>query len=254
MDKLDRIFELHNILGNHRRPVPFEALRQKMECSERSLRRTIDFLRYNLGAPLEYDRENNGWYYAEEQHGCYELPGLWLNAQELYALLVSYNLLNALQPDVLSEHIEPIKQRIENILQHRHAGNPEISKRIRILQQAARPADTNKFRQIAGATLERRQIKVLYRSRTQDELTERVVSPQRMVYYRSNWYLDAWCHLRQQLRTFSLDRLQPYATLEEAAVNIPASELDEHFTTAYGIFAGAVEHKALLHFSSDAAR
>ena len=254
MDKLDRIYELNTILNSHRRPVPMETLCQKLECSDKTARRAIETLQTLTGAPIEYHREQNGWHYAGEQQGRYELPGLWLTATELYALLVSYNLLSALQPDVLSDHISPIKERIEGILQHKHAGSPDIAQRIRILQQAARPADSEQFRKIAGATLEQRQIKVLYRSRGQDELTERVLSPQRIIYYRSNWYLDAWCHLRQQLRTFSLDCLQPYATLDEAAVTIAEEELEAHYTPAYGIFAGAVKHKAILQFSNNAAR
>jgi predicted DNA-binding transcriptional regulator YafY len=37
--------------------------------------------------------------------------------------------------------------------------------------------------------------------------TEREVSPQRLVHYRDNWYLDAWCHLREDVRSFSIDAI-----------------------------------------------
>ncbi|MDT8429578.1 MAG: WYL domain-containing protein [Pseudomonadales bacterium] len=49
--------------------------------------------------------------------------------------------------------------------------------------------------------------RIKYSSRSKEELSERWVSPQRLVYYRDNWYLDAWCHLREGLRMFSIDRL-----------------------------------------------
>jgi len=254
MDKFDRIFQLHQLLNSHRYPLSLNTLQEKMECSESTARRTLMTLRDRFNAPIEYDREKNGYYYDLAQGQTWELPGLWFNPQELYALLVSHNLLDQLQPDVLSDHIQPLKQRIESILQQRHAGSPDLSKRIRIFQQGARPTDIEHFRQIASATLQRRQIKLLYHGRERDQTTERTVSPQRLTYYRSNWYLDAWCHLRKGLRTFALDRLSPVEIQQVAAREISDEALDEHFAHAYGIFAGQPAHCAQLRFTSEAAR
>jgi len=254
MDKFDRIFQLHQLLSSHRYPLSLGTLQDKLACSESTARRALHSLRDTLGAPLEYDRERNGYCYDLKQGQTWELPGLWFNAQELYALMVSHNLLDQLQPDVLSDHIQPLKQRIEEILQQKHAGSPDLSKRIRIFQQAARPTDLDAFRQIASATLQRRQIKLLYHGRERDQTTERTVSPQRLTYYRSNWYLDAFCHLRKELRTFSLDRLSPVETLQIAAKEISDERLDAHFSPAYGIFAGTPTDNARLRFSPQAAR
>ncbi len=254
MDKFDRIFQLHQLLNSHRYPLPLNTLQEKMECSESTVRRAYKTLRDKLGAPIEYDREQNGYYYDVAQGQTWELPGLWFNDQELHALLVSHNLLDQLQPDVLSDHIQPFKQRIESILQQRYAGSPDLSKRIRIFQQGARPTDLEHFRQIASAILQRWQIRLLYHGRERDQTTERTVSPQRLTYYRSNWYLDAWCHLRKELRTFALDRLRPVETLQATAREISEETLDEHFAQAYGIFAGQPAHSAQLRFTPEAAR
>jgi len=254
MDKFDRIFQLHQLLNSHRYPLSLNTLQEKMECSESTVRRTYKTLRDKLGAPVEYDGEQNGYYYDVAQGQTWELPGLWFNDQELYALLVCHSLLGQLQPGVLSDHIQPLKQRIENILQQRHAGSPDLTKRIRIFQQASRPAGLDCFRQIASATLQRRQIRLLYHGRERDQTSERTVSPQRLIYYRSNWYLDAFCHLREELRTFSLDRLSPVETLQIAAKEISDDILDEHFAQAYGIFAGKPTHNAQLRFTPQAAR
>ena len=254
MDKFDRIFQLHQLLRNHRYPLSLNTLQQKMECSESTVRRALKALGNSLHAPIEYNRERNGYYYCQTQGQTYELPGLWFNPQELHALLVSYNLLDQLQPDVLGEHIQPLKQRIESILQQKHAGSPEISKRVRIFQQGARPTNLDHFRQITSATVQRQQIRLLYHGRERDKTTERTVSPQRLIYYRSNWYLDAWCHLRNELRTFSLDRIRPIARLKISALEVNNETLDEHFTNAYGIFAGQPTHNAHLRFTPEVAR
>ena len=254
MDKFDRIFQLHNLLHSRRLPVALKTINKELECSERTARRIIALLKDYLGAPIEYDRERNGYHYAQNKQSLYELPGLWFAPDELYALMVSHKLLADLQPGLLGSHISPIKNRIEHLLTHQYAGNLELGRRVRIFQLASRPVDLSHFRMISSALLERKKIRVLYHGRERDKTTERTVSPQRLIYYRSNWHLDAWCHLRHDLRNFSLDRLHPVEVFSDNAKEISDTQLDEHFSPGYGIFSGEARHIAVLRFSSVAAR
>jgi predicted DNA-binding transcriptional regulator YafY len=93
-----------------------------------------------------------------------------------------------------------------------------------------------------------------YYTRSGARRDQRTVSPQRLVYYRDNWYLDAWCHLRDGLRTFGIDAIETVQALEEPSLEVSAEELDSHFAGAYGIFAGAAEHRAVLRFEPMRAR
>jgi hypothetical protein len=88
MDKFDRIFELHKILSHRRRPVPGEELQECLECSRATLGRVVQLMRDYLNMPIVYDRTRNGYYYDRSGDAPIELPGLWLNASELYALLI----------------------------------------------------------------------------------------------------------------------------------------------------------------------
>jgi predicted DNA-binding transcriptional regulator YafY len=118
---------------------------------------------------------------------------------------------------------------------------------------ASRPAG-EWFQVLAAATLQRRKVRMTYHGRERNRSTERVVSPQRLVHYRDNWLMDAWCHLREGLRTFSIDRVRAAEELSEPARNIPDAELDEYFASAYGIFAGRANKSAVLRFSAERAR
>ena len=80
------------------------------------------------------------------------------------------------------------------------------------------------------------------------------VSPQRLVHYRDNWYLDGWCHWRRGLRTFSIDRVRDARELDETADNVREDRLDEHLATSYGIFSGKANKEAVLRFSPERAR
>jgi predicted DNA-binding transcriptional regulator YafY len=214
----------------------------------------MDEMRTFLGAPVESTRqEGGGYWYAEDQRGTYELPGLWFNASEIHALLVLSELLGRVQPGFLQAELAPLRKRIEALLTAKHASSPDIARRIRILGIATR-ATGEHFMSCADAVLRRRDLVLHYHSRSRDELTERTVSPQRLVHYRDNWYLDAWCHRDQALRTFSVDRIRAAQILEQPAREISDAELDRHFATAFGIFAGEPTDTAVLRFTPGAAR
>ena len=254
MDRFDRIFRLNQILQAARLPVSRKTIEDELECSTATAKRVIDELRNFLGAPLEYDRERNGYYYDRQGAHPYELPGLWFSEAELHALLTVQQLLAKAQPGLLDEQLAPLRERIDALLRdQRTGGGDEIGRRVRILSMAARPAG-DYFRVVAGAVLKRRRLHLHYRDRVNDAETEREVSPQRLVHYRDNWYLDAWCHLRGALRSFALDRILSAASLAEAADEIPDETLHQHYASAYGIFAGKSEHTALLRFTPERAR
>jgi predicted DNA-binding transcriptional regulator YafY len=254
MDKFDRIYKLHHILVGRRTPIALEDLMTELECTKATVYRLIHVLENYLGAPIERDKELGGFRYRPTSDGrAFELPGLWFTAQELQALVVFQRLLRTLEPGLLDEQLSPLAGRIEELLRHRRLGLGEAVSRIRILGMASRPTG-EWFRIAAEGVLQRRRLRIRYHSRSRDEITERTVSPQRLTHYRDNWYLDAWDHLREALRTYSVDHIRHAARLAEAAREVAERELDEHYASAYGIFAGKANKTAVLRFSSERAR
>jgi predicted DNA-binding transcriptional regulator YafY len=75
-----------------------------------------------------------------------------------------------------------------------------------------------------------------------------------LVYYKNTWYLDAYCHLRNELRSFSVDGIQKTLKIKSIAIDIPELELDENYTKSYGIFSGKPTQKVKLRFTPEAAR
>ena len=255
MHNFQRIYQLHRILAAHCLPVSHKRLEDELECSRATVTRTIDALRDYFNAPLEYDRERNGYYYSPKENGAFELPGVWFDANELYALLTAQQLLEQIEPGLLGTQLKPVKDRLEKILAAQHFGNPRITaNRIRILCMMDRQAELKHFQSAASAVLQRKQLRIVYRSRSLDQQTERTVSPQRLTHYRDNWYLDAWCHKREALRSFAVERIVASQMLDHAAHEINEIELNEHFATGYGIFAGKASQTAILRFTAERAR
>ena len=192
MDKFDRIYKIHNILKTRRTPVPRAELAHRLDdCAESTVYRLIRVMRDYLGAPNEWNEEIGGYYYKQDvQGGSYELPGLWFNARELQALLVFDRLFESLEPGLLGEHLAPLTRRVTELLEHKRLGLSEAARRVRVIGMAARPAG-EWFHVLAGAMLQRRQLRLRYHARSRNEVSERMVCPQRLVHYRDNWYLDA---------------------------------------------------------------
>ena len=254
MERTERIYTVHRLLGSARRPVSSRRLMEELECSRATLMRTLRELRDFLGAPIAYDREANGFRYTPDGGQPFELPGLWLRADEIYALLTADRLLAQAQPGLLDPWLAPLRQRLEALLSHEHLGNGELPRRVRILSLAHRHTDSRHFGAVADALLQRRRLHLHYSGRTRNDRTERQVSPQRLVHYRDNWYLDAWCHQRDALRTFALERIDQAQIQDEPASEIPDSDLDRWLTAAYGIFAGPATAEAVLRFTPERAR
>ena len=92
-----------------------------------------------------------------------------------------------------------------------------------------------------------------YYSRSRGRENDRVVSPQRVLYYRGNWYLDAWCHEKQAGRRFAIDAVRLVSVLDEPAAMLQA-EGNNSDDQGYGIFAGVAGYTAVLIFDAEAAR
>jgi predicted DNA-binding transcriptional regulator YafY len=253
LDRFDRIFELNRILQAARHPVSRQRLEEELECSRATIKRLIEDMRLHLNAPIVYDRDHNGYKYDLAEGAMYELPGLWFNASELHALLTVQQVLTSVEPGLLDPHLRPLQKRIGDLLELQRPGFDGLAARVRVIQMGARLGGRH-FQTVAGTLAQRQRLWIRYFTRGSDLHSEREVSPQRLTYYRDNWYLDAWCHLREGLRTFALDAIEAARPVSATALQVTDADIEQHFAASYGIFAGAAAQVAVLRFSPERAR
>jgi predicted DNA-binding transcriptional regulator YafY len=236
---------------------------QTLEVSRSTLNRDIAVLRERLGMPIRWDGERGGWYLDRSAGQQYELPNLSFSADEVHALLTMQHLLSNLDAGgLLGSHIEPLRRKLHGMLGSGAASAAEVARRIRVRTVGARRIVLPHFQAVGSALLRRRRLVLFYRARSAGEdgaeplppTEPREVSPQRLVHYRDNWYLDAWCHHREALRSFSVDAIERVQVLDAAAAEIADEDLDAALGAGYGIFAGRDVRWAMLRFSADRAR
>lgn len=253
MREIDRLYRYKSLLLS-RHAIPSEELMATLGISIATLKRDLATLRQRLNLPVAYDRQLGG-YRLEAHHGKRELPGLWLSPEELVALATLQQLLANFAPGLLADKLSPLKERLSSLLHDIDIDSLGLSQRMRVVHAGQRRLPPEAFDTVASATLQRKRLWLRHFNRSTGERVEREVSPQQLVHYRDNWYLDAWCHLRDGLRSFSVDALERCRVLDD----VPALEMDpdalkQAMQAGYGIFSGAPKARARLRFSAERAR
>ena len=254
MNRTERFYRIDQLLASSQ-AVAKQTLLDELEISWATLKRDIAYMRDRLNAPILFDSLLKGYRFDTPAVGPrYELPGLWFSPDETYALLNLHQLLSELEPALLEPLVAPLSSRLEAIVAEQGDSFTEVAKRIRLVKIGARKERLAFFETLSKALLCHQRVRVIHYNRTDDKQSERVLSPQRLVYYRNNWYLEAWCHNKAALRGFSVDALKAVDVLNQPVKEIPGIELDAEFNSSYGIYGGQPHQVASLRFSPAAAR
>jgi predicted DNA-binding transcriptional regulator YafY len=254
MDRTERFYQIDQLLQPGR-PVPIERFLEALGVSRATFKRDLEYMRDRLNAPIEWDRFDGGYRYAEPAGGpSFALPGMWFNASEVHALLMMQQLLGDLQPGLLEAQVQPLQARLRALLGSADHSPEEVERRFRLVSAARRTLTVRHFEAVASATLRRRRLRIAHYSRQSDETTERIVSPQQLIFYRENWYLVAWCHLRRDIRSFAIDAISQAELLDAPARDVGRTALAEVMESGYGIFSGREVTWATLRFAAERAR
>lgn len=256
VDRTERFYKIERMLRSQQ-VVSFATLLAQLEVSPATLKRDLEYMRSRLQAPIEFDRAAGGYRLAETAgtSGRHELPGMWFSPAEIHALLTLQHLVANLRTgSLIGPHLDAVTQRLRVALGSGAGDADELGRRVRILGIATRDIRLEHFELVGSALLRRRRLHVAYFARGRGETSERDLSPQRLVHYRDNWYLDAYCHVREDVRSFALDAIESARMLDEAATEIEDATLDARLGSGYGIFSGEDVTWARLKFTPERAR
>ena len=256
MSKTERLYRIQRMLTDHG-VVSADRFIETLEISRATFKRDLEYLRDRIGTPIIWDAEAGGYRIEAKKGGetLHTLPGLWLNEAEISGLLASVDLLSKLEPTpLIGKQITPIRARLEKILELNDFPSHEIKRRIKLIPLGHRKTEAKFFQVIAHAVLSRKRIEIRHFGRVDAQHTSREVSPLRLVYYRDNWYLDAFCHMRDDIRSFSIDAIVAVNETDKVAVSVEDEILSRQLDAGYGIFAGKQLKTAKLKFNPFRAR
>lgn len=252
MAEIDRYYAYQSLFTS-RKAVPKNEFLKKLEISSATFKRDLTMLRDRLNTPIIFDRDLGG-YRLENPDAFEQLPGLWFSQEEALALMTIQSMISQLEPGLLGPKLKPLQTRLNKILETQGADANILAERIRVVHAGKRRMPLKSFELIAKATVDRKQIEIVHLNRQTGESLKRIISPQQLIHYRDNWYVDAWCHLRGGIRSFSIDAIESSMLLDKAAKDIDRDQLRKQMESGYGIFGGQAKAWAELKFTPERAR
>ena len=253
MARFEKLQDLFAILCRTREPLTLEALCDEMSASQATVKRLIAFLRDQRGLDIRYDREQKGYRLERSPDDPNAAVLLGLSGREISALLEAEAVLEQIPPGFLREETQAARARLGRVRQQALGRGP-LKDRVRLRMSQLRTTSADAFATVLSALRSRRRLQFVYRSRSRDEEKSRSASPLRLTFYRSNWYLAAWCHEREEMRVFSVDRISAPRCLAEPVYDPPGELIAAELDSGYGIFTGRADKVAVLRFNELAAR
>lgn len=169
-------------------------------------------------------------------------------------MLTMHQLASSMEPGLISEQSRSLLTRITHLLGTADDDPRDVLSYLRVLHSATRRKASAWFEIIAHATVRQRRLQISYYTRSRDQTTQRLVSPQRLLHYRENWYLLAWCHKVNELRLFAVDAIRHAELRKQSSRPVAEKKLDQMTGSGFGIFGGKAKYRARLRFSPTAAR
>ncbi|WP_099240687.1 helix-turn-helix transcriptional regulator [Synechococcus sp. BDU 130192] len=204
--QLERLLEIDRLIRSRERQTQV-SLAQTLEVSERTIRNDVNFLRDRYDAPLEYDR-NQGWYYTDSN---WRLPTIPVTQGELFALTLGARMLESYSGSIyqiqLRETIERIAERLpeQSVINLRQLAEERVHFRVGGEIQL----NPEIWQALIEASERSQSVLMRYYSPQRQQISERIFDPYVLDIYRaSNPYVWGYCHLREEVRQFRIDRIR----------------------------------------------
>lgn len=201
-----RITHIHRLISAGRYPgVPFLA--EKIEVSRRTIERDIEKLRDFFGAPIEYDHYKKGYYYLEP----FELPHVKLTEGEALALVFSQHLFSQYKVTSFDSQLKTAIDKLYGMLPDTISLDlNSVSELISFDVKPPRGEEdrlSNTYEKLLQVISKRTTVTIEYYTAYRDETTVRDVDPYHLRYHHGAWYLIGYCHNRDCVRVFAIDRI-----------------------------------------------
>ncbi len=150
---------------------------------------------------MKFDRDRNGYFYTNPS---WRIPLPQLSEGELLALFLAERLLHQYRGTPFAADISRVFQKITAMLPDSVTLNmDQLAQAYTFRVQNTDAGEPKQFRALLQAVERRRRLELIYWSASRDETLRRLVDPYHLAAIDGDWFLIAYCHLREEVRTFS---------------------------------------------------
>jgi proteasome accessory factor B len=174
------------------------------EVSIKTIQRDLEFMRYQLDAPLEYSAKHRGYYYTEEN---FKLPALSMKESELFGMYLSEKLLAQYEGTPIYKTLCSVFEKIEQSLPDKISMDPtKDQNKFTVIPPFSTTVVPEVWETLIDSLRTSQQIQVEYKTPGQERVT-RDLDPYHAVRFEGDWYIVGHCYLRNDIRTFSMSRI-----------------------------------------------
>ena len=248
---LERMMAIHARLKAGRFPN-CRKIAEELEVSSKTIQRDIDFMRYRLALPIEYDPLRFGFYYTE---AVTSFPTIDVSEGEIAALFVAQKALTQYQGTPFERPLRSAFRKITDGLKDRMSFSwSDLENVISFHSAGASVADLELFETVSNAVLRSVELHFDYQKLGSNRYEQRRVNPYHIASLENQWYLFAEDLDRKQLRTFALPRMRK-ARATSTRFRRPADfSISKVLSGSFGVFEGGKKHRIRLQFDPFAGR
>jgi len=232
---LARMMQLHAQLQARKFPN-CRKLADELEVSSKTIQRDIEFMRYSLGLPIEYDQLHFGFVYTEP---VTNFPNIQVTEGEIVALFVAQKALEQYRGTPFEVPLRAAFHKIGHGLKDKITFSwSDLDAAISFRSAGQSKADLEVFELLSHAVLNSAEIEFGYRKLRSASAETRRVRPYHLGCVDNQWYLFGFDLDRQQLRTFALPRIsEPRRT--GARFKRPSNfSIGKFLDSSFGVFQG----------------
>ncbi|MGB7441135.1 MAG: WYL domain-containing protein [Coleofasciculaceae cyanobacterium] len=210
---LERLLKLDSLLRTRQRQtVP--SLAEALEVSQRTIRNDLAFLRDRFNAPLEFSR-TQGHYYTNPE---WRLPSISLSQGELFALTLGARMLDAYAGfSYVQELRSAVECLSEQLPEQTWIDLQQIADERFVFRTGAETyPDPDIWKRLVKACRNSRRVSMRYFTASCNAQSEQKLDPYLLHIYRGiNPYVIGFCHKRQAISWFRIDRIRELQVLKE---------------------------------------
>ena len=247
---LERMVRIHQALQSGKVPNA-STLAREIEVATKTIHRDIEFMRDRLGLPIEFNPARNGYAYTEEVSA---FPNLQITEGELFALIVAEKALQQYRGTSFEKPILSAIRKMEQSLPDTISLNlADIEQTISFRTRAEPILNLDIFDLLARAAARRQQVELAYRKPGQPQPEKRLVDPYHLANINGEWYLFAYDHARQDIRTFVPSRVQSAKPTGKTFVRPEKFSLEKRLRDSFGVRSGEGDYEVVIQFNARAA-
>jgi predicted DNA-binding transcriptional regulator YafY len=248
---LERLLQIDSLLRSLQRQTA-DSLASELEVSERTIRNDLNFLRDRYGAPLAVNKQK-GYHYTDSE---WRLPSITLSKGELFALTLGARMLEAYAGSTYATELRSAITRLGERLPEQTWVDLQQVADEQILFRAGAEIDLDPeiWHRLEDACRTHKTVQMTYYTASSNSVSERKFDPYLLHIYRgTNPYAIGYCHKRQELRWFRVDRVRQLQLLPETFVPDPTFDAKDHLEMIFQHEAGGLPLPVAIWFDAPTA-